>query len=362
MAKAAAGTGMVGALSAFPRRLAAKALAARGGALRRGLTRRTGQVVFGRKLIDKATAADIEARFDQIGAGDARILSENGFLRALGLMAAPDRGAVSRSSLLEQSKLLARDLDLLALFDAFEHDSEPFSFRDLILAKKYAGLIAGGASWLAVVRSIHRSGPVASLTAKSLHPAGPAQILARDGDDLSELDGQRLLPLDAAADDTEEYFALAEAAEADGLHAEAAVLYGHCLALDPGDSVAAFNQANCYRALEDFDAASASYLQAIKRDPGFVEAWFNYAGVLRAEGRIAAAREHLRRAVAIDADYADAVYNLATLEFEAHDLVAARQWWTRYLELDGTSDWSRNAARGIAYIDLELNAGRRAGT
>ena len=40
----------------------------------------------------------------------------------------------------------------------------------------------------------------------------------------------------------------AEAAEAAGRHAEAAALYGRCLALDPGDSVAAFNRANCLRA------------------------------------------------------------------------------------------------------------------
>ena len=35
-------------------------------------------------------------------------------------------------------------LDLLSLFDAFEHDAEPYSFRDLILARKYAALLAGG--------------------------------------------------------------------------------------------------------------------------------------------------------------------------------------------------------------------------
>ena len=46
-----------------------------------------------------------------------------------------------------------------ALFDAFEHDAEPYSFRDLILARKYAGLMAGGAAWGAIARSVHRSGP-----------------------------------------------------------------------------------------------------------------------------------------------------------------------------------------------------------
>ena len=73
-----------------------------------------------------------------------------------------------RQSLIEQSKLPERALTLLSLFDAFEHDAEPYSFRDLILARKYAGLLAGGASWSAIARSVHRSGPVTSLTALSL--------------------------------------------------------------------------------------------------------------------------------------------------------------------------------------------------
>src|SRR5690606_13445785 len=142
--------------------------------------------------------------------------------------------AMSRQSLLDQSRLDGDTLDRLALFDAFEHDAEPFSFRDLILAKKYAGLIAGGASWGAVARSIHRTtGRVASLTALSLHPGGSRKIYAAEGERKRELDGQGLLALDPPDDDSEEYFALAEQAEEAGLHAEATVLYGKCLAIDP---------------------------------------------------------------------------------------------------------------------------------
>lgn len=357
MAKAGATFGIVGALSAFPRRLAARAVATKGGALRRGITRRTAQVVLGRRLLDKLSEAEIEARVEALSG--IKVLSENGFLRALGLMPMPERSAVSRQSLLDQSKLDPKAFDLLALFDAFEHDAEPFSFRDLILSKKYAGLLASGATWSAVARSVHRSGPVASLTALSLHPGGPRKIYALEGAAQTELDGQRLLQLEDTADDTEEYFVLAEAAEAAKLYAEAAVLYGHCLALDPGDSVASFNRANCLRAVDDPDEAAHAYLLAIKRDPGFVEAWFNYAGLLRAEGKIAAAREHLSKAIAIDEDYADAVYNLATLEFEAGDLKAARRWWTRYLELDTDSEWARNALRGVQYVDLQMQQNKR---
>jgi tetratricopeptide (TPR) repeat protein len=346
--------GIVGALSAFPRRLAARALASKGGRLRRGITRHTTTLVLGRTLLDKLDDFTIEARVAALRDTGLTLLSENGFLRLLGLLPAPEHSSLTRQSLLDQSRLGARDFDLLALFDAFEHDSEPFSFRDLILSRKYAGLIAGGATWGAIARSVHRSGPVQSLTALSLHPGGPRRIHALIGDQPAELDGQRILPLAAVEDESEQYFELAEAAEAGGLFAEAAVLYGHCLAIDPNDSVAAYNRANCLKAVHDTVEAANAYMLAIKRDPDFVEAWFNYAGLLREEGKTGIAREHLTRAVEIDPDYADAVYNLATLEYEAGALAEARRWWARYLELDQDSDWARTAARGIAYVDAQL--------
>lgn len=351
--------GLVGALRAFPQRLAVRAVASRGGRLRRGITRQTQRVVLGRTLLEKSSEADIEARIDSLNDAGIKLLSENGFLRWLHLMETPERSAMSRQSLLDQSKLGGDTLDRLALFDAFEHDSEPFSFRDLILARKYAGLIAGGASWSAVARSVHAAGPVASLTALSLHPGGPQKIYAAEGERKRELDGQGLLALEPADDDSEEYFALAEQAEDSQLFAEATVLYGRCLSLDPSDSVAAYNRANCFRALGEGDEAGAAYALAIKIDPSFVEAWFNYAALLKEEGKVDVARRHLQRAIAIDPAYADAVYNLATLEFDVKDFAGARNWWSRYLELDTESEWAKTASRGIAFIDL--NTRRSAG-
>ena len=344
--------GIVGALRAVPQRLAARAVTARGGRLRRGITRQTQRVVLGRRLLDKLSETEIDSRIETLRDAGIKLSSENGFLRYLHLLEAPERSAMSRQSLLDQSRLDGDTLDRLALFDAFEHDAEPFSFRDVILARKYAGLIASGASWGAVVRSVHNAGPVASLTAMSLHPGGPQKIYAAEGDRKTELDGQRLLPLEPVDDDSEEYFTLAEQAEDAKLYAEATVLYGRCLSLDPSDSVAAYNRGNCFRALGEADEAAAAYALAIKIDPGFVEAWFNYAALLKDEGKTDAARKHLERAIAIDADYADAVYNLATLEFDAKDLAAARNWWSRYLELDQNSEWAKTASRGIAFIDL----------
>jgi len=353
MAQSGPTFGIVGALRAFPQRLAARAVATRGGRLRRGITRQTSRVVLGRKLLDKSSETDIDAKLTVLRNAGVKAVSENGFLRWLHLLDTPERSDIGRQSLIDQSKLGSETFERLALFDAFEHDAEPFSFRDLILARKYAGLIASGASWLAVARSVHSAGPVASLTALSLHPGGTQKIYAADGGRKTELDGQRLLPLEPAEDDSEEYFALAEAAEAAKLYAEATVLYARCLALDPTDSVAVYNRANCFRALGEADEAAAAYTMALKIDPAFVEAWFNFAALLRDAKKIGAARAHLQKAIAIDKDYADAIYNLASLEFDAGNLPEARAAWTRYLELDQTSDWAKTATRGIAFVDID---------
>jgi len=356
--------GTIGALAAFPLRLAAREVERQHGQLRRGITRRTTHVVFGRTLLAKAGLAkngdaEIERRVAAERAAGRILISENGFLRLLGLMKAPEASSLSRQSLIDQSRLPGADLDLLSLFDAFEHDAEPYSFRDLILARKYGGLVAGGASWGAIARSVHRSGPVASLTAKSLAVGsqhGRADAIYLEGGQ-SELDGQLLFDLGSAAqgDDTlEDLFAEAEAAEEGGDHDGAATLYQRCLAIDPTDAIAAFNRANCLRAGGHAAEAAHDYARAIKLDPAFVEAWFNLAGLMSEQGRDASARKHLQKAIALDKAYADPVFNLARLEFDAGKLPEARRLWVRYLELDADSEWAGVAAKGVQFVDMQL--------
>lgn len=346
--------GTYGAFAALPRRLIAKEAKRQGAALARGVSRRTFSLVFGRKLLETASEAHIEGRFDAETKAGRRPLSENGFLRLLGLAKPAERAELTRQSLLDQSHLAARIFDLLSLFDAFERDEEPYSFRDLILAKKYAGLVAGGANWSAIARSIHRSGPVESLTALSLHAAGAQSIYAMRAGGKSELSGQLLFDLDASDDARlEEFFLAAEEAEADEEFEAAAALYQRCLAIDPTDAVAAFNRANCLRAAGRHADAAHDYARAIKLDGSFVEAWFNLACMMADDSRPDSARRHLRKAISLDADYADAIFNLARLELEAGDLDGARRLWARYLELDGSSEWAKTAARGIQFIDLQ---------
>ena len=349
--------GILGALAAFPRRLAVREVARRGGVLRRGITRRTTHVVFGRTLLERHSGAEIAGHLDAVIAAGAIPLGENGFRRVLGLLKRPEGANLTRQSLLEQSGLDPRTLDLLALFDAFEHDTEPFSYRDLILARKYARLAASGAGWAAIARSVHRAGKVTSLTAFTLHSEGTGDIYVRDGEALTEIDGQHLLPFDEEPD-ADGLFEAAEQAEHTGDFAGAAALYSQYLSLEPTDSVAAFNRANALRSAGDSEGAAHAYALAIKLDPGFVEAWFNFGSLLKDMGRADAARTHLLRAVALDPAYGDPVYNLGALEYDAGRLAEARRWWARYLELDPESEWGRRAARGIQYVDLKLASER----
>jgi tetratricopeptide (TPR) repeat protein len=349
--------GILGALAAFPRRIAARAVERGGGRLQRGVTRQTTHLVIGRRLL-AAPEQTVASRLAVQRAAGRRLLSEDAFLRWLGLKEAPGPGELTTPTLIDRSRLAERDLELLAAFDAFEHDAPPWSFRDLILAKKYAGLIAVGASWAAIARSVHHAGPAVSLTARSLQVGTGPAIYMREGDTLSELDGQLLLDISGDEVDGEAVFAAAEAAEEAGRHAEAAELYRRCLELDPGDAIAAFNRANCLRVLGRLEEAEQDYFRALQRDPGLVEAWFNLAGVTVARGRLDAARRQLGQAIARDPDYADAIFNLAKLAFELGDLEAAGRGWRRYLELDAGSDWARAAERGLQLVALHGARGR----
>jgi tetratricopeptide (TPR) repeat protein len=349
--------GVVGALRAFPLRAAARRIADKGGRLHRGLPRGTTLAVFCHSLIGRLPPAEIEDRVKGALETVGQLASEDGLMRLMGLLAPAASAGISRQALIDQSGLAGTTLDLLLLFDAFEADKEPFSFRDAILARKYAGLVATGAGWHDIVRAIHGVGLVGSLTALTLATHGE-RILAEDDRSLAELDGQRLLPLPDEPDAAEDFFSSAESAEAAGLFAEAATLYAHCAAIDPIDATASFNEGNCRRHVGDLGGALSAYAACLKRDPLLVEGWFNCAGVLRDLGRTEVARAHLTRAIELDPAYADAVYNLAALDYAAGDLMAAAAGWRRYLELDATSDWARRARAGISLID---QAGRQAG-
>lgn len=332
--------GIIGALEAFPRRLAAREVVRTGGRLTRGVTRQTSHVVLGRSLLGRLPEAEIAARVVEERAAGRTVLGESGFLQALGLLKPAELG-LARTEIVARSGLAPATFDLLALFGAFERETEPFAFRDLVRARALAALLAGGASWAAAARARPPASARLELGARKA-------LYARHGDRLSELDGQLLLGFEP--EEADAAFGAAEQAEREGRLGEAARLYQRCLAADPGDAAAAYNRANCLRGLGEPGEAEHEYLRALQLDPGFSEAWFNLAGLMSERGRPDKARAYLEQAVARDPDYADAIYNLASLAFEAGDLAGAGQLWQRYVALDPDLDWGRLAARGLRYL------------
>jgi tetratricopeptide (TPR) repeat protein len=333
--------GVVGGFAAFPRRLAAREVARLGARLRRGVTRQTRLLVFGHGALASSTDAAIEAHFDKASAARLPILSENAFRRLIGAAEEiTDSADMSVEAFAAQTRLEPRVIALLSLFDCFEHAAAPYSFRDVILGRKYRQLLEDGTSWGNLARSVHRSGKVTALTAVSLQASGP-RVMAREGD------------IDVDADT---FFEHAESAEHEGDYTLAAALYRKCLAADPSDTVSAYNLGNCEKEAGNFAEARLAYIRAIKLDANFVEAWFNFGTLLSEAGETEAARKHLLRAVAIDPTWSDPVYNLAALEYDAGQLDAARRWWVRYVELDPDSEWGKRAQRGIAYANMALDA------
>lgn len=358
---AARKVGLIGALSAFPRRLAAGEVKRQGGHLRRGVSGRTELVVFGRLLLHRHDETDLDKLIDDTRATGHRLLSENGFLRILGSLAEAEAGTLSARSLSDRSGLRLGDIEKLALFDAFICDAEPFAFRDLILARKYAELRSDGVGWSTIARAVHRATDPQSLTAVDLRADGIDAVRAHIGDSIAELSGQFVIPVGQPdKQDMEVHFQAAEELEAQERYEAAARAYERHLSLDPGDTVAAFNRANCLRAMGKTREAGHAYLETLKLDPEFVEAWFNYAGLKKEVGNVDAARRSLQQALEIDAAYPDAIYNLAALEFDTGNLIEAKHLWSRYLELDTASEWAARARRGIQFIDLQ-SASQRAG-
>lgn len=343
--------GLIGSLKSYPRRALAREVARQGGEFQHRVTRRTSHVVLGASLLDRLGASKIKAVVAEQRQRQKSLLSENGFMRELGVMSTQPASGLARQALIDQSTLRGETLDLLALFDAFENHVEPFSFRDLILAKKYGALIARGTTWLALAKSIRRSGHVSSLTSLTLE-ADKGGVVARQGEGIMDLTGQSLFEFSDADDDLEATFAAAEEAEEDGRFAEAADLYGRCAAVDASDPAAFFNRANCLVEAGNPKEAEIAYLRALKLDPKFAEAWFNLSRLVSEAGKMSAARRYLKSAIDLDGNYSDPVYNLARLEFDAGNLAEAKRLWTRYLHLDSASEWAKRAAKGIQYVDL----------
>ncbi len=347
---------ILGALDAFPRRLAAREIKARGGELRHGVSRRTRFAVLGHKLIDGASAASIEARIEESRKAGARLLSENAFLRLLKLTEEPKgQRELSTRQIVEQSGLDRNTFERLRLFDAFESGDEPFGFRDLVAARQYAKLAADGVGWPDLVRaarSRRSANPLGGVANVRLARAGKA-VLMQSGETLSELSGQLVFSLPADEGDRgDRLFEEAREAEEAEDWARAAALYRRCVEIEPKDADVAFNLSHVLLKQGEWQEARRFLNKALRLDPTYAEAWYNLAAIAREHGDPESAKRHLRQAITADPGYPDPLYNLALLEFDAGDYEKASRLWERYRELDPDSSWGQKAKYGLQLIGM----------
>ncbi|MGH6924521.1 MAG: tetratricopeptide repeat protein [Propylenella sp.] len=350
---------IIGALDAFPHRLAARAIEAWGGILRRGVSRGTDIAVVGHRLIQNATPTRIAKRLDEARRAGARLVSERGFLRLLGLARESEgERRLSAAGLLAQSGLDTESFELLRLFDIFDVAEEPFGFRDLVAGRQCAGLIRDGVEATALIRAVQTRSPISpdgGLSQVRLERSEWNRVLMRTGDALTELSGQHILALPDERDSVDQLFEEGKDAEDEEDWERARAAYQRCHAMDPRDPVIAFNLSHALLQLGDLQGARRTLNKVLTLDKRFAEAWFNLASIARRENDRATARRHLMKAIEADPDYPDPIYNLALLEFENGKHDEAARLWARYLELDPASEWGHKARQGLQLIGMMKN-------
>ena len=348
---------------------AAEAIAAAGGSLRRGVSRRTGLAVVGERahvLVDDGRLRGRLGAVDRVG---ATAISEGALLRLLGL--APALPSVARdvplAAVAAQARLDPWPARALALFDVVQPDAEGMcGFRDLVSARQMARLLADGSSLGAAlaaaldVRPVEDAANLTDRLARVRLDSGPdGGIVQRIGAATARLDGQMLLPLPEAGNPpVDEMMEQALAAEEDGDLERAETLYRRCADADRADPTAAYNLGNVLRRQERARAARVQYERALGMDRHFVEARYNLAHVLEGGGDLDGARAQLGAALRSDSRYADAWFNLAGLRYRARDFAGAIECWERYLKLDAEGEWADRAHRSLALCRMELSARR----
>jgi tetratricopeptide (TPR) repeat protein len=349
----------VGRLAALARPLAVRHVEARGGWVRQGLTRRTDVLVVGQcthTLLEGGHLQRKIERADQLG---VRCISENGFLRGVGLLPRPAGNRdIDLRTVGTQCGLDEESLRLLALFDVIEPHDDLCSFADLLAARAASRLMQQGLSLSAVLRGMQRvrqQSPTPGRALPSLVRDGREELAIKVGGVLADLDGQLRLPLpDAGNLDADAAYDAAERAEDEQDWASAERLYRLCMWLNRSDPTPPFNLGSLLAKLGRSAQAKLHLQLATAIDPDLSEAWYNLAHLAEAEGDPARARAHLRRALAADPDYADALYNLASLCYQAGEYAEAASLWDRYLSLDPRSAWGEKARRGAALCRQHL--------
>jgi tetratricopeptide (TPR) repeat protein len=155
-----------------------------------------------------------------------------------------------------------------------------------------------------------------------------------------------------ANDGTSAYrcFLDATAAEDRGELTTAEHLYRQAVELQPSLAAARTNLGNLIYRRGDVDAARALYEEALANEPDQPEARYNLGNLLEDLGETELAIAELRRVTLAAPDFADAHYNLGLLLARVGGIAQAQRHLSRYLELDGRSEWASRARGYLAQL------------
>ena len=351
---------IAGRFERLPKSRIERELTARGAKLHRRLVRKTDIAVITHEAAGRLASTTLEA---VRALPPERCLSEDAFLRALGLMPPLQGKDIDTARFLGLSGLGADEVRQLALFDVLAPaDDGRFGFSDLKVAQHIAGLRQRKASLDLILKAAtelrrRRRGTTPTDIARlDIAPSG--DLMLRIGDVLPELDGQMRFAWEQPPPDPDALFEAAEEAAGSGDLATAERLYYACLAASPRDPIVRFNLGNVLRELGRTAEAKVHYLAALEGEPTFAEAHFNLAHLAMAAGNNAEAIAHLERAVIADPEYPDPLYNLAALYIQGDRIADAAPLLERYVRLDPKSEWA-HAARKLLLACRSVMAPQR---
>jgi tetratricopeptide (TPR) repeat protein len=146
------------------------------------------------------------------------------------------------------------------------------------------------------------------------------------------------------------HFVEACAAEDRGDTQTAEHLFRLAVELEPHMAAALTNLGNLVYRQGELQEARGFYERALEHDPNQPEARYNLANLLEDLGHTELAISELRRVCSAAPEFADAHYNLGIMLAQVGGTTQAAQCLTRYLELDGASDWAQHARTFLAQI------------
>jgi len=330
----------------------------RGGTPRDGVTKDTQVLIVGElgwPLLDDGRASNSLARARSYG---VPIVSERRFLEWVGRAVSEDQAKTYTGDQLSAlSKLPKVVVEQLAMFGLIEARRELYGFRDLAAARQIAGLLAAGTTLSVITRSLHDIRqwlPDARLSNVRLFPEASDKVLVEQLQGRTDKKGQFVLDVGQPADNLDDLFELAQAAEEAGDLVSAERLYRRVAQTDPADTASAFNLGNVLRSSGRNVEAESVYRAVIRIDPDFAAAWYNLADLLDEQGRAMDAVACLERAVKADSQFADAMFNLALFLQRLERQAEAAAWWRRYLALDSSSPSAARARRALKICEIQI--------